>query len=54
MKITIELEPYEYWRENKSQRKERVQNSKPLYTRTEQKKKAYRRHDKHKKKYEYG
>lgn len=51
IKITVELDPYELYKESQEQRKERVRNSKPMGTRVQQKKKAYKRHEKHKRKY---
>lgn len=53
IKITVELDPYELYKESQEQRKERVRNSKPMGTRVQQKKKAYKRHEKHKKGYDY-
>lgn len=47
--IKFELPPIDILKETQEQRKVRVQNSKPMGTRVEQKKKAYKRHEKHKK-----
>lgn len=46
--IKFELPPIDILKETKEQRKARVQNSKPMGTRVEEKKKAYKRHEKHK------
>ena len=53
MKRKIKLPPMDILKENQEQRKVRVQNSKPMGTRVEQKKKAYKRHEKHKRGYDY-
>lgn len=46
--IKFELPPMDILKETQEQRKARVQNSKPMGTRVEEKKKAYKRHEKHK------
>ena len=46
--IKFELPPMDILKESAEQRKARVQNSKPMGTRVEEKKKAYKRHEKHK------
>ena len=46
--IKFELPPIDILKETQEQRKARVQNSKPMGTRVEEKKKAYKRHEKHK------
>ena len=51
--IKFELPPIDILKETQEQRKARVQNSKPMGTRVEQKKKAYKRHEKHKRGYDY-
>ena len=51
--IKFELPPIDMLKETEEQRKARVQNSKPMGTRVEQKKKAYKRHEKHKRGYDY-
>ena len=51
--IKFELPPLDILKETQEQRKARVQNSKPMGTRVEQKKKAYKRHEKHKRGYDY-
>ena len=46
--IKFELPPMDILKETQEQRKARVQNSKPMGTRVEEKKKTYKRHEKHK------
>lgn len=52
MKRKIKLPPMDILKESVEERKQRVQNSKPMGTRVEEKKKAYKRHEKHKKEYQ--
>lgn len=52
IKITVEFDPLDFYKESKEQRKERVRHSKPMGTKVQQKKKAYKRHEKHKKGYQ--
>ena len=47
--IKFELPPIDILKETQEQRKERVQNSKPMGTRVEQNKRKYNRKQKHKK-----
>lgn len=49
--IKVELNPLDYIKETKEQRKERVRNSKPLGTRVEKDKSKYTRKQKHKEQY---
>lgn len=51
-KVKIKLPPMDILKESAEERKKRVQNSKPMGTRVEEKKKAYKRHEKHKKGYQ--
>lgn len=51
-KIKIKLPPVDILKENAEERKKRVQNSKPMGTKVEEKKKVYKRHEKHKKGYQ--
>ena len=46
--IKFELPPIDILKETQEQRKARVQNSKPMGTRVEEKKKVYKRHETHK------
>lgn len=52
MKKKIKLPPINILKESAEERKKRVQNSKPMSTKVEEKKKAYKRHEKHKKGYQ--
>lgn len=47
--IKFELPPFDILKETQEQRKERVQNSKPMGTRVEKDKRKYNRKQKHKK-----
>ena len=53
IKFSVNISAEELMKESQEQRKVRVQNSKPMGTRVEQKKKAYKRHEKHKRGYDY-
>ena len=52
IKFNVDISALDLMKESQEQRKVRVQNSKPMGTRVEQKKKAYKRHEKHKKEYQ--
>jgi hypothetical protein len=52
IKIKVDLNPLDYIKETKEQRKERVRNSKPLGTRVEKDKSKYSRKKKHKEYYD--
>lgn len=52
IKITIEIDPLDFMKESREDRKRRIQNSKPMGTKVEPKKKAYNRKQKHKKRWE--
>ena len=51
--FNVDISALDLMKESQEQRKVRVQNSKPMGTRVEQKKKAYKRHEKHKRVYDY-
>ena len=53
IKFNVDISALDLMKENQEQRKVRVQNSKSMGTRVEQKKKAYKRHEKHKRGYDY-
>ena len=53
IKFNVDISALDLMKENQEQRKVRVQNSKHMGTRVEQKKKAYKRHEKHKRGYDY-
>lgn len=53
IKFNVDISALDLMKESQEQRKVRVQNSKPMGTRVEQKKKAYKRHGKHKRGYDY-
>jgi hypothetical protein len=53
IKFNVDISALDLMKESQEQRKVRVQSSKPMGTRVEQKKKAYKRHEKHKRGYDY-
>ena len=53
IKFNVDISALDLMKESQEQRKVRVQNSKSMGTRVEQKKKAYKRHEKHKRGYDY-
>ena len=53
IKFNVDISALDLMKENQEHRKVRVQNSKSMGTRVEQKKKAYKRHEKHKRGYDY-